>query len=51
MCNAADEVNKLRRAACFRQIDEAQIKAGLSGSALGVYMSGSLMTSILATKH
>ena len=32
----ADEVNKLRRAACFRQIDEAQIKAGLSGSALVV---------------
>ena len=30
----ADEVNKLRRAVCFRQIDEAQIEAGLSGSAL-----------------
>ena len=33
---AADEVNKLRRAVGFRQIDEAQIKAGLSGSALVV---------------
>ena len=33
---APDEVNKLRRAAGFRQIDEAQIKAGLSGSALVV---------------
>lgn len=31
---SADEVNKLRRAVCFRQIDEAQIKAGLSGSVL-----------------
>ena len=31
---SADEVNKLRRAACFRQIDEAQIRAGLSGSVL-----------------
>ena len=30
----ADEVNKLRRAACFRQLDEAQIRAGLSGSVL-----------------
>ena len=30
----ADEVNKLRRAVCFRQIDEAQIEAGLRGSAL-----------------
>ena len=32
----ADEVNKLRHAVAFRQIDEAQIKAGLSGSALVV---------------
>ena len=32
----ADEVNKLRRAVSFRQIDEVQIKAGLSGSALVV---------------
>ena len=30
----ADEVNKLRRAVCFRRIDEAQIEAGLSGSTL-----------------
>ena len=32
----ADEVNKLRCAVSFRQIDEAQISAGLSGSALVV---------------
>lgn len=32
----AEEVNELRRAASFRQIDEAQINAGLRGSALVV---------------
>lgn len=33
---AVGEFNKLRRSAGFRQIDEDQIKAGLSGSALVV---------------
>lgn len=32
----ADEVNELRRAVSFRQLDESQIKAGLNGSALVV---------------
>ena len=32
----AEEVNELRRAVSFRRIDEAQINAGLRGSALVV---------------